>query len=368
MKKTLLITLEYPPHIGGVGQYYANLAGALPIGSVIILAHAADATSEMVEQGILVRRTRLVSKIPFCSWIKVFCEAYRVIQKEKIETLWIGHVLPLGYIGILCKLIFGMEYTIFCHGMDVAQPRVRLRKRVLAKRVLNSATRIIANSNFTRSLVEFYGVDEKKIFVLYPSIQSNELRVPQEASSPHFPFILTVCRLVERKGVEFSLRAFAKIADEYKQLRYIIVGEGNDKIRLEKIAEDLGIADRVLFQGAVKSKTALAVLYSACSVFIVLPFEPTIGDVESFGMAYLEAQVFGKAVIGTYSGGISEAILNNETGILVPPHNVDHAAFALVRLLEDPHFAEKLGRMGKERVLQQFSPQRQAQRLLAFVI
>ena len=366
MKKTLLITLEFPPNIGGVGQYYWNLVRALPVGSVMILAHADD-TSEEIEQGVLVRRTPFVFKIRFFHWIKVFFEVYRVIQREKIETLWIGHVLPLGYIGILCKIILGMPYTVFCHGMDVARPLVRFRKRILAGWILKAATLVIANSNFTRTIIEAYGVDEKKIFALHPSIQSAELAVAPDTPTPHSFFILTVCRLVERKGVEFSLRAFAKIAHTYKNFTYIIAGEGDDKIRLEKIARDLGLADRIFFQGAVKNKAELAALYSACSVFIMLPFEPYEGDVESFGMAYLEANLFGKPVVGTWSGGVLEAIINNQTGILVPPQNVDQAAFALKRLLGDSRFAQKLGCAGRERVLRHFSPALLAERLLSFL-
>jgi len=148
--------------------------------------------------------------------------------------------------------------------------------------------------------------------------------------------LLTVARLVERKGIDTVLRALPEIARRHPTLRYAIAGEGPDRARLEALAAQLGVGERVDWLGYV-SQEALAPLYASADLF-ALPSRsiPEQGDIEGFGLVLLEAQAAGTPVIAARSGGMPDAVHDGVTGVLIAPD--DSAALARVasELLADP--------------------------------
>ena len=338
MKKTLLITLEYPPQVGGVAKYYHNLSLGLPKDSFDVLVFGAN-------------------------WKKAIIQTIIYARKNKIEEIWVGNVLPLGYAGLACKQILGIPYIVFGHGMDSAMPLHHPRKKKLAGMVYKHARLLIANTEFTKGNMEKYGVPSGKIKVLYPPIDVETFDGLYNSHATQKQMLLSVGRLIERKGFQFALEAFSRIAPAYPKAEYIIVGNGPYKAELEKKALSLGLSDRICFVGAISDKKELARYYNECTAFIMLSFEPSPGDVESFGMVYLEANLFGKPVVAARSGGVHEAVLNNRTGLIVLPENVEQAAGALHRLFGDQKFASMLGQNGRERVLKDFSIAHQVKRL-----
>ena len=141
----------------------------------------------------------------------------------------------------------------------------------------------------------------------------------------------------------------------YPNLRYVLVGYGPYREDLERAASELGIASHVLFAGKVPHEELLD--YFAVSDVFVMPSHVNEAqcDVEGFGIVFLEANACGKPVVGGRSGGIPDAIVEGETGLLVDPLSPQAVADALGRLLDDPALARRLGEQGRTRALQDFA-------------
>jgi len=174
--------------------------------------------------------------------------------------------------------------------------------------------------------------------------------------------VLSVGRLVQRKGFDRTLEAFAQVAPDHKNTNYAIVGEGPYKDDLLHIAKTLGIENRVQFTGSIDNKE-LAQWYLRCELFLMPSRELDNNDVEGFGTVFLEANSFGKPVIGGKSGGISDAVVDGETGYLVDPTDVTMIATAMNRLLNEESTAIQLGHQGFKRVQDIFQWKQQAKKI-----
>ena len=154
------------------------------------------------------------------------------------------------------------------------------------------------------------------------------------------------------KNGEFGVNGYGK---DIKDLRYFIVGDGPEKNKLEKLAEELGVKEDVVFAGEV-GNDELVDYYNACDVF-VLPSIVSEKEFKSegFGIVFLEANACGKPVVGTKVSGIVDAVAENESGLLVEQRNVGQLAAAIKKILSDKRLAEKLGKKGRERAMEKFS-------------
>ncbi|MFB3134014.1 MAG: glycosyltransferase family 4 protein, partial [Rhodothermales bacterium] len=164
----------------------------------------------------------------------------------------------------------------------------------------------------------------------------------------HQKVVLTISRLVPRKGIDTVLRALPQVAHQIPDVRYLIGGSGPDRDRLEALSRELHLSDRVQFLGNIPKEDLLR-YYNACDVF-VMPSREDRPHVEGFGIAFLEANACGKPVIGAWSGGIPDAVRDGETGLLVEPDDEADLAAAMLRLLRDAPLAARLGRNGRQRV------------------
>jgi phosphatidylinositol alpha-1,6-mannosyltransferase len=161
--------------------------------------------------------------------------------------------------------------------------------------------------------------------------------------------LLTVGRLVERKGHDVVIRALRRVSEAIGPVRYLIAGSGSEERRLRALAADLGCADEVIFIGHVSDED-LPPLYAACDVFVMPSRALQERDgIEGFGIVFLEAGASGKPVIGGRSGGITDAVLDGTTGVLVNPQDVEEIAEALIRLLRDREDAARMGEEGRRR-------------------
>jgi phosphatidylinositol alpha-1,6-mannosyltransferase len=173
--------------------------------------------------------------------------------------------------------------------------------------------------------------------------------------------LLTVGRLVPRKGVDTVLRALPAIAQDCPDVAYVVAGTGPDRARLERLADRLDVQDRVQFVGHV-DHDQLPVYYSAADLF-VMPARQDPPDVEGFGLVFLEANACGTPVIGARTGGMPDAILEGETGLLVPPDAPDALADAALRVLTNPNLARDLGQRGRHRAVHEASWDHIAERI-----
>jgi len=247
-----------------------------------------------------------------------------------------------------------LKSVVICHGVEVWQLLPRVRRAALRR-----ADLLIAPSHFTvQKIHEIQGVPIDKIrrlpWPLSPAVlalaaRSTELEPPAEF--PNGKVILTVGRWAasERyKGVDDLIRAFAQLRLAVPDLHLVIVGKGDDLMRLEKLAAEMTTPGAIHFlQGLTLEE--LAACYGRADVFAL----PSTG--EGFGMVFLEAMAFGKPIVAAAAGGSTDLVENEVNGLLVPAHNPDELAKALGRLMGDDAFRSTLGRRGVERVHSQYS-------------
>lgn len=371
MRKCLLFTIDFPPRKGGVAKYYENICAGLPSWNISVLCEHEEKENEFdKEQKYGIYRKNLISKFPIWpKWIFSFFYLKKIARKEKSDIVFVGQILPLGTVALFYKKIFGLPYAVFVHGMDIEMAKRRQRKRKLAKKILENAEFIIANSRYTKNLVINEGIGGEKIEVVYPCVDTRicaNVNACLQANQREFnrsrqPVLLTVGRLVKRKGHDTVIKVLPKIKKKFPDLKYIIGGDGQDRQYLEALAKEYNVEDSVEFIGKISDERKFK-LYEESDIFI-MPSRDINGDVEGFGIVYLEAALYGKPVIAGDSGGSSEAVINGQTGLLVNPESEDEIAMATIKLLEDQALANKLGVQGRERVLREFTIEKQGEKI-----
>jgi len=212
--------------------------------------------------------------------------------------------------------------------------------------------RVIAISDYTRKLSEGWGVPEERLATVHPSLTNDVLEglsveKREDDFAAHKLKLLTVCRLIERKGVQVVLDAVASLDGHQRRIEYHIVGDGPYRAQLENQARALGLNGVVRFHGNVPEESKRDFLAQS-DVFVMTPFETYEGDVEGFGIVYLEAGAVGKPVIASRTGGVPDAVLDGRTGILVQQHDVDALRQAIIALLDDRRLRFELGTNGRQ--------------------
>jgi phosphatidylinositol alpha-1,6-mannosyltransferase len=167
--------------------------------------------------------------------------------------------------------------------------------------------------------------------------------------------VLSVGNLVARKGQDLVLQALPQLTKRWPGLTYVVVGDGPFRSQLVELARALGVERSVRFVGRV-APDALPSFYRLCDVFAMPSrFLAHHHDVEGFGIVYLEAGACAKPAIGGLSGGTEDAIVHEQTGLLIHPEHPDSLAQAATRLLENPSFAASLGQNARRRVVADFT-------------
>jgi glycosyltransferase involved in cell wall biosynthesis len=348
---------------GGIARYTSTLAsslgGMLGPENVDVLCffdwgHTGNLPSEFRVAGMVSSRGRasLLSRLQF------LFKAARAGTK-KYDLVIANHV-ALAPVAALMKLAFGTPYWVSCHSVEIWWGTSRLRLAAL-----RNANLVLPVSRYTADAVQkLNGIQASRVKVVYNAIPDSfaQLLAPVQDSTQKDPLLLSVCTLVrgnEFKGVDTVIRALPKILKTAPASQYVVVGEGEIKASLESIAAELGVSQNVRFLGEV-SDLELAKLYRRCDVF-ALPsrgqeLQGEIGG-EGFGRVYVEAALAGKPVIGSRSGGASEAVLHGKTGLLVNPASSDGVAEAVLALLHDPKLAAAMGAAGRKWALDMFSQQ-----------
>jgi phosphatidylinositol alpha-1,6-mannosyltransferase len=364
----IIATLEWPPRKGGIATYLANLAHAMPKGSVHVLAEKdPEAHKEDMKEETPIYRRRLIGRLLRPRWLGALYWTDWLRRKEKASLLVVSHLLPMGKVARILKQRRGLPYVVILHGMDVALClEAGGKKLAAAKAVLADASLVVANSAFTAHLAESVGVPQGKIMVARPSpgIKEGTRVSPERARDvrAHHGLgegfvVLALGRLVKRKGFDTLIEAAAVLRKRGAPVMLAICGDGPERKRLEHLAWKHGVAEQVRFLGRV-SDAELPEVYAACDAFVMVPRSEG-ADVEGFGIVYLEANMMGKPVVGSRAGGVPDAIVDGKTGLLVRPGDPIAVADAIERLRGDAAFALRLGAEGRRRAHAEFGPKAQ---------
>lgn len=275
-----------------------------------------------------------------------------------------ARALPEGVAAWLSHSTGGPPYISWSHGEDIASARQSREFTWLITRVCHGAAAHLANSRSTGRMLEGLGVPAARIHVVYPGVDSTRFRPDVDGSEIRARhgaagqvILLSVGRLQRRKGHDHAIAAIAQL-DRSIAVRYLVVGDGEERARLEALAGQYGVRDRVTFLGEVPADD-LPRYYAACDIFL-MPNRIDEGDVEGFGIVFLEAAAAGKPSIGGRSGGVPEAVAEGETGMLVSGTDTAETAEAIRSLATSEDRRRSLGARARARVCRDFTWERAA--------
>jgi glycosyltransferase involved in cell wall biosynthesis len=351
--RLLIITFDPPENIGGVeGRvrgYVQELTKEGHFVEIEALAPGYEFARESFNGAALHKSPSRISALP-----QAFRYTERIMMDDSIDSVFLlsGGITLLGNLLLLYCRLTGRRSAILFYGKDVLQARRSLLGRSLALTSQILANRVAANSLYTASLLHKFV--SGKVDILPPSIDSS--RTQDTAPTPSRESagkILFVGRLVRRKGVDDLIQAFRILLPDYPNARLEIVGDGPERPRLVDLVTRLDLADHVTFYGSLRGD-ALYERYRECD-FVAMPSRTMKDDVEGFGTVFLEAGLMGRPSVGTYSGGIPEAVTDKITGLLVKEGDVNELALALRTLLSDEDLRARLGANARARVLRDFT-------------
>jgi len=362
----LLVTNDFPPKVGGIQEYLWELWRRLdPTSFQVHTTPYADADDFDARQTYDVIRSKEPVLLPY-PWLA------RRLNHAADDFGAALHVIdpavPLGVIGpSLAK-----PYAVVLHGAEVTVPGRLPGSRQALARVLDHASAVISAGEYAlgeaeravgrplRSVVIPPGVDEDRFA---PATPEEELAVRDKYGiDPEAPFILSVSRLVPRKGMDTLIAVASRLHGHYPDLVVCIAGSGRDRARLQRRIDTLRAPVRLLGRIPDSDKAAL---YGAADVFSMLCRNRWAGlEQEGFGIVFVEAAAAGTPQIAGRSGGADEAVADGLTGLIAEPDaSIDHIAGLFRSLLDDPDRRTQMGAASRERAVTDFSYNVLSQRL-----
>lgn len=290
-------------------------------------------------------------------WFRFFPMLLRTWPHVKDADLLLGiNIASGGVIGRLSKLFYGKRYVTFGYAYEFLKFRHNPLAAALLRWGYRGSAVVVAISRFTRrSLVQF-GVPDPLVRVILPGAPrpmalsaEREAKIQQRFVIDTDHLILSVGRLIPRKGQLTLIKAMPRILERFPNALLILVGQGPCMRKAVQLAKTLGVRNSVLFPGRL-SDEEIAALYRACEVFALPTGEDAKGQVEGFGLVFTEAQAYGKPVVAGRSGGVEDAVIDGKTGLMVDPGNEEAVAEAVCRFLGDPEWAHTIGENGRKRV------------------
>jgi phosphatidylinositol alpha-1,6-mannosyltransferase len=336
--------------------------------------HVTDANLRMDRRDIFIRDWGLED--PRRAWR--YLRMMRAVQQRlrdpahrgKVVRVHAVHAVPEVACLLPLKLRYGRRLRILCyaHGEEVNACLSSRQLKMLMLQAHKIIDVMLANSRYTRSRLGPY-IDESKLRVVNPGVSIGSFDGAQEAGRRwratmgygQRRLVLTLGRLDPRKNQAAVLAAVAAIKDRYPDMLYVVAGMGRQLDSLRQQARELGVAERVIFPGAVDNEQRIA-MYGACDVF-AMPAIQDGPDVEGFGMVFLEAGACGRPSIAGCVGGQPDAVQDGQTGLIVDGTQQDAVTGALDRLLGDEALRQRLGE-GARQYAQGFDWPRVVQRVV----
>lgn len=261
-------------------------------------------------------------------------EGFAVVQTFFQDSIVLG--------GIASRLA-GTPVRLACF-RDLGFWRTR-EKEFLLRRVYPMMTGFLANAATVRDHFALYdGLNKYNIRVIYNGIDLDKLRwIEHEGPTLNVGIVGNLNRRVKR--TDLFLRAAGQVSRKYPQITWHVLGDGQYRAEYEELARDEGLADHVIFTGNIEKVT---------DYLCKLQVGVLCSDSEGFSNALLEYMSCGCAAIATRVGGNPEAITDGQTGLLVPPNNVDALVCGLLKMVEDIPFRRKLAVVARETVSKRF--------------
>jgi len=372
VRRTLLITNDFPPRAGGIQSYVQSLAARLPASELVVYAPSwvGDAAYD-ARQPFPVFRHPGTLLVPNEA---VRQRAAELIRDHRIGAVWYGAAAPLSLLTPALRADGVTRTVASTHGHEVGWSMIPGARQLL-RRIGRTNDVITFVSRYARRRISAALGPTAALEYLPPGVMVDTFRpdpVARRAVRGRYelgdaPVLLSVSRLVARKGQDTLIRAFPSILRGVPEATLLIVGEGPDGPRLRNLAGALGVESRVLFAGSVPW-VDLPAHYAAADVFAMPCRTRGSGlDVEGLGIVFLEASASGLPVVAGQSGGAPETVRPGRTGLVVDGRDVAQVAQSTAGLLVDRDRAARWGAQGREWVTQTWNWDRSAQRLAALL-
>lgn len=364
--RLLVLTELFLPTKGGTAVWAAEVYRRLGGKELhIVTADVPGASEYDAECPNTVHRLNL-TRVP---WLKpesllmywrFFAKSFVLAITKRFDAVHAFRALPEGLVAWFIARLTFRPVVIYAHGEELTTWGKGGKYKAM-RFALRHANRVIANSEFTRDELKKMGVDEQNIVLIYPGVDTDRFKpgLPCEdlkqsiGLQPGQKLILSVGRLSRRKGFDMVIKSIPQLIKSGLDVRYALIGIGEDWDYLHKLADEVGVANRIHFLGHVPLDD-LPRWYNACDVF-AMPNREINGDTEGFGMVFIEAAACGKPAIAGVDGGTGAAVVHDVTGMRVDGNKVDAVSKAIFRFAKDSDFAKSYGAAGVERVFDAFT-------------
>ncbi len=364
--KLLVITELFLPTKGGTTVWYDAVYRRMGGKDVHIVtadvpdAEAIDRTHPNSIHRVGLKRVWWLKPESLGMYLKLLGQSLLVALHNRFDAVHGARALPEGLVAWVMARLLRKPLVVYCHGEELTTWGCGRKFRTMLW-VYRHADANIANSEYTLEEMVRLGMRRETISLIYPGVETERFRpgLPCEDLKQSIGLqagqrlILSVGRLVRRKGFDQVIRSLPELVKQGIDAHYALIGIGEDWDYLIDLAQELGVSERLHLLGHV-SPEDLPRWYNACDVFVMANREIN-GDTEGFGMVFLEAAACGKPAIAGDAGGTGAAVVDGVTGYRVDGTNVSALTSTLSSLLGDADLAARLGQAGLTRAMEDFS-------------
>jgi phosphatidylinositol alpha-1,6-mannosyltransferase len=355
-RRILLVTNDLGPHSGGIETFLLGLINELP-GNEIVILTSNEAGSEAFDKeltsntGVKIIRDRSKMLLPTP---RVTKKAISIAKQYESEVVWFGAAAPLAMMAEKLKKNGIKKAVAISHGHEVWWAKVPIFNLAMRK-IGNGCDVVTYLGPFTRDAIKNSLGSHPKLIQIAPGISVDQFKPgqkPVDLISKYgldgHPVIVTVGRLVKRKGQDKLIEALPFVKREIPNIKLVFVGEGSIRKNLEKKVKQLGLQENVIFVGRVPYKD-LPNHFLLGDIFAMPSRSRLFGlEVEGLGIVYLEASSSGLPVLGGNSGGAPDAVKVNETGYVADGNSPEDIANYAIKLLNDSQLRAAFGKNGRE--------------------
>ncbi len=348
--RSLLLAASFPPALGGVETllYQTNRRLTQP---PLVLAPAPASASDVSVRAVCVTLAGRLAYRPLwhlhpsLHYVQTFWRpSWQAAQAWRPHVIQAGHIYLAPLAWLLSRQL-RLPFVVYAYGQEVWRDGRSMRIKPFDSRLrggaLRAADRVLVPGSFTAGLLADWQVKSERMVTVPYGAEPRPGATPPTGET-----LLTVARLIPRKGIDTVIRALPSLPPT---VEYRVVGAGPDEPRLRNLALSQGVNERVHFLGRLDDQ-ALADEYRRCSIFVLPGRRTADGDLEGYGLVYFEAAAWGRPVIAGRSGGEIDAVVDGETGVLVDGESVEDLSRTIRELLADPARLQSLGAAGRRRV------------------
>ncbi|SDM83068.1 glycosyltransferase family 4 protein [Actinomyces ruminicola] len=364
MRRTLLVTNDFPPVVGGIQSYLDDYTRRLPAADLTVLAStppegpaAAEAFDREAAFDVVRMPTHMLLPTP-----DVRRRMQQLIRDRGIETVWFGAAAPLGLLGRAAKQAGATRVIATTHGHEVGWGMVPGARQAL-RRIFRYADVVTYISDYTLGELRRHLPAGQEVLRLPSGIDVDRFRPDADARAAlraryrlgEAPTVVCVSRLVARKGQDSLIAAWPRVVEQVPDARLVVVGWGPYAKKLALLRRSSPVREAIILTGKVPYEELPG--HVAMGDVFAMPCR-TRGkglDVEGLGIVFLEASAAGLPVIAGTSGGAPETVVEGVTGNVVNGRDEDALVTALVRQLTDPELRARMGAAGRSLMVEKWT-------------